>query len=299
MNSIRQSRWLIHLAPLLLIGCLESDAKRAGGRDIASYTNAAPAADASAEFLPPSDEVAVAGEAAAAELSLDRKIVYTASVEIVIEDFDALEGNLKKLIDQYKGHISNSTTHIAHRDRREGRWTIRVPVENFDAFLEGAKKLGELRSSGIDSQDRTEEYYDVQAALKNKRRTLERFEKLADRNESDLKHIRDVEKDIERVQGEIDRLTGRIKLLNDLTSLTTVTLNAVEIKDYVPPEAPTLGTEISRSFSNSVSSLAFAGREVIIFTIAAAPWLPVLLIMVVILRYLVRFVWRRLRRNSS
>ncbi|MFP6613831.1 MAG: DUF4349 domain-containing protein [Pirellulales bacterium] len=297
MNSIRQSRWLIHLAPLLLIGC--SDAKLAGGRDTAGYAESVPTADASAEFLTGSDEVAVAEEAAAAELSLDRKIVYTASVEIVIEDFDVLEGDLKKLIDQYKGHISNSNTHVAHRDRREGRWTIRVPVENFDAFLEDAKKLGELRSSGIDSQDRTEEYYDVQAALKNKRRTLERFEKLADRNESDLKHIRDVEKDIERVQGEIDRLTGRIKLLNDLTSLTTVTLNAVEIKDYVPPEAPTLGTEISRSFSNSVSSLAFAGREVIIFTIAAAPWLPVLLIVVVILRYLIRFVWRRLRRNSN
>jgi hypothetical protein len=172
-------------------------------------------------------------------------------------------------------------------------------VNSFDAFLEDTKKLGELRRTGIDSQDRTEEYFDVEAALENKRKTLERFKKLAEKHEGDLKHVREVEKDVERIQGEIDRLTGRIRLLDNLTSLTTVTLTAIEIKDYVPPEAPTFGTEISRSFSQSINSLTFAGRMFVIVAVAAAPWLAILLIVIIMLFYAIRFAWRRLRRREG
>jgi hypothetical protein len=295
MNSIKRSMFFVSWMLVTLIGC--SGADMMGASD-ATSSGSKREADKIAMNQPVAGEIVLPDDAPA-DLSIERKIVYTATVEVIIEDFDVLESELKNLIDQYKGHISNSNTHVAHRDRREGTWTIRVPVKSFDGFLDDAKKLGELRSSGIDSQDRTEEYYDVESALNNKRKTLERFKKLADRHEGDLKHIREVEKDIERVQGEIDRLTGRINLLNDLTSLTTVTLTAIEIKDYVPSEAPTLGTETSRSFSNSISSLTFVGRQVVVYSVAAAPWLVVLLIVIVILQYLIRVVRRRMRSNVS
>ena len=294
MNAIQQSRLLPLLTLLTLIGCSQEmnsaqawlpGAEMEAANEIAMNQPAAGAVAGGADAL--------------ADLSLDRRIVYTATIEIVVEDFETMENKLRKLITQYEGYISASNTHVAHRDHREGTWTIRVPVKSFDAFLEDAKTLGELRRTGVDSQDRTEEYYDVQAALETKRKTLDRFKKLAERHEGDLKHIREVEKDVERVQGEIDRLTGCIRLLDNLTSLTTVTLTAIEIKDYVPPEAPTFGTEISCSFSQSITSLTFAGCKIVIFTVAAAPWLAVLLIVIVILRYVLRFTWRRLRRGEG
>lgn len=298
MNSIQPSSCLALLMSLMLVGCMQAEMDKSGLSET-RMPAAKMAVDGAPAMNQPAGGDAVDAPEGQADLSLERKIVYTATVEIVVEDFDAVEKDLQELIKQYEGYIAASNTQVAARDRREGTWTIRVPVKCFHAFLDDAKKLGELRSTGIDSQDRTEEYYDVQAALENKRKTLDRFKKLAEQHDADLQHIREVEKDIERVQGEIDRLTGRIRLLDNLTSLTTVTLTAVEIKDYVPPEAPTFGTEISRSFSQSISSLKFTGRQFAIFIVAAAPWLPILLIVAVILRYVLRFTWRRLRRDET
>lgn len=288
MNANRQLRWLAQLTLLTIVGC--SGGAMTDGPERLSLNAEMQADDQVTGFQGGGDEVSGSTDGT----TNLRKIVYTASVEIVVEDFDALEDNLQTLIKKYECFIASSNTHVAHRDRRQGTWTIRVPLNSFDSFLEDSKQLGELLATGIDSQDRTEEYYDLEAALGNKRKTLVRFEALAEQHQGDLEHIREVEKDIERVQGEIDRLTGRIRLLENLTSLTTVTLTATEINDYVPAEAPTFGTEISRSFTQSISSLTFAGRQLTIFSVAAAPWLVILLAVIVVFR----FAWRRVSRRE-
>lgn len=281
------------LGLVLLIGCGQAEMYESGGKFSSVGQQIDGPVPASEMTRAPNE--AVEGEASRGpgELGLERKIVYTAHVDLVVEDFDALETDLRKLIQEHDGFIASSNVEVAQRDRRQGSWTIRIPVDQFDLFLAAAKKLGELRSSGIDSQDRTAEYFDVDAALTNKRKTLERFKKLAEERDADLEHVREVEKDIERVQGEIDQLSGRIRLLDNLTSLTTVTLSAQEIKDYVPPESPSFGTEISRSFSQSLDSLEFAGRRLVIVAVALAPWLVVFLVVAVPGGLLVRFLRRR------
>jgi len=53
-----------------------------------------------------------------------------------------------------------------------------VPVARFDEFLAGAKKLGEVIEQGTSSQDVSEEYYDVEARIRNKTKEEERLLKL-------------------------------------------------------------------------------------------------------------------------
>ena len=100
------------------------------------------------------------------------------------------------------------------------------------------------------------------------------------------------------VRGEIERMEGRMRVLKDLTSLTTINLGVDEIKDYVPEGDPTYGTRVRRAFTGSISALVVAAKAVSIAIVAAVPWLGVLLVvlvMVFMLRPLVRKLFRRAR----
>jgi hypothetical protein len=87
-----------------------------------------------------------------------------------------------------------------------------------------------------------------------------------------------VERELSRVRGEIEQMQGRIRFLANVTSLSTVTIQATELKDYTPPVSPTFGTEIVRTFRFSVARLTEFGKAVVLALVAVAPWLPVALV---------------------
>src|SRR5262249_34891209 len=63
-----------------------------------------------------------------------RKIIYTANVRLVVEDFAKAEQQLEELVDAHKGHILKSGVQGSPGARRSGDWTVRVPVERFKKF---------------------------------------------------------------------------------------------------------------------------------------------------------------------
>ena len=107
---------------------------------------------------------------------------------------------------------------------RSGRWTARVPGARFEAFLDAVAGLGELVSRKLDSQDVTEEFFDTEARIKAKRVEEARMLKNLEESTGSLKDILEVEHELSRVRGEVEQLEGRLRLLANLTDLTTVTI---------------------------------------------------------------------------
>lgn len=288
------------LFPLLFltVGCgVESDY---GGADY----DVKAAYESTADFAPAAeDDAAMAGEPGEEGPpipdadAIQRKIIYSAQLDLVVEDFDPVRGAVEKLVGQFDAYIARSTVSGSPGSPRSGTWTIRVPVARYAEFLEAARQLGELRSEDSDSKDVTAEYYDVDARIRNKQREEERLIKLLDEATGKLSDILDVERELSRVRGEIEQLQGRLRVLNDLTSMTTVDLRVDEIKNYVPesPEGPTYLTRVRRAFQGSIAALVAAAQGVSIALVAAAPWLGILLAFVVFLYVVIRIARRRRR----
>ncbi|MCP4593514.1 MAG: DUF4349 domain-containing protein, partial [bacterium] len=178
---------------------------------------------------------------------------------------------------------------------RSGQWTIRVPVARYEEFLTAAQEFGEARRVSSNSKDVSEEYYDVEARIRNKKREEERLLKLLEDSTGKLEEVLAVEREIARVRGEIEQMEGRMRVLNDLTALTTVNLNVDEIKDYVPEQAPTYTTRVRRSFEASITAMASLAQGLSILLIVLLPWLGVLLVFLILILPLVRIYLRRKR----
>jgi hypothetical protein len=223
---------------------------------------------------------------------LPRKIIYNAEVRLVVQDLTQATQDLRFLLKEHDALIATSESGGSSGAPRQGFWRVRVPVERFDSFLDGLVKLGVPQKNKTDSQDVSEEYYDIQDRIKNKQLEQETFRGyLQDKKAtSKLEEILAVEKELSRVRGELDQLEGRLRRLKDLTALATVLITMQEIKDYVPPQAPTFGNQIGTTFSNSVESLSAFGRGLLLVLVALTPWLPVLAVVIVP-------VWLVLRRS--
>jgi hypothetical protein len=227
-------------------------------------------------------EAAKGGEAKpAADEKLPRKIVYTADVRVIVEDFPTAEAVLKKLVKDHHGFVAKSEISGSAGERRSGTWKVRVPVDDFEDFVQAVAGLGVPQKNTTDSQDVTEEYYDLETRIKNKKVEEERLRKHLDQSTGKLDEILAVEKELSRVRGEIEHLEGRLRLLASLASLTTVTVTIQEIKNYIPPQAPTFAASIANTFSTSLGLLGAVGQGLVLVAVALAPWLAILLVLAV------------------
>jgi len=214
--------------------------------------------------------------AKAARAAIPRKIIYTAQVQLVAENLTTAQGKLTQLVKTHKGYVDETNIGGAAGAPRQGTWKVRVPAEEYEAFMGAVAKLGELQTIHSDSQDVSAEYYDLEARLSNKRVEEQRLIKHLEKSTARLTDILAVEREISRVRGEIEQMQGRLRLLANLTSLTTITVTINEIKNYVPPAPPTFGARLARTFQGSLGQLIDTAKDLTILFVAFVPWLVVL-----------------------
>ncbi|NQT13941.1 MAG: DUF4349 domain-containing protein, partial [Planctomycetes bacterium] len=198
------------------------------------------------------------------------------------------------------GFVASSNISGSPGRSRNGTWKLRIPAERHGDFLTAVRQLdGEVQRERVDSKDVTEEFYDVEARIRNKKKAEERLIDLLENRAGELQHVLTVEKELSRVREEIERVEGRLRVLGDLTSLSTFNLNVTEVKDYVPEEPPGYLTRVSQTFWASYDALVFAAQEFSIAVVALSPWLGVLLVLLLLLMLVWRIVGRCVRRRRA
>ena len=222
-----------------------------------------------------------------------RKIIYNSSVNLNVESFDGVTEKVVELTETHGGFVASASLNGTSGNARQGSWTLRTLTEKYRDFLTSAGSLGEIVSKNEQTREVTAEYYDIEARIRNKQTEEQRLISILEERPGKLDDILQVEKEITRVRGEIEQMQGRLRVLQDLTSLSTITLTISEVQNYVPPEAPTFGTLVDREWQATWESLTSTGQWIVLTAISVGPWL---LILALLLSPIV-FVARRIIRT--
>jgi hypothetical protein len=237
----------------------------------------------------------IPGGAVAKAAGANRKIIYTATVDLVTDNLNTLEPKLIALVSEAGGFVAETNQTGSAGGQRSATWKIRVPVDNYDGFLQKTRQLGEVRSVHVNSQDVTEEFVDVTARVSAKKVQEQRLIDLIKNATGNLEEVLKVEGELARVRSEIERMEGRLRVLKDQTELTTVTVSVSEIKDYVPPEAPTFATKIHRAWTDSTDLLQRNLGNLVLGLVAWAPFLPFYVVGWGFALWLLWRGWRKIR----
>jgi hypothetical protein len=213
-----------------------------------------------------------------------RKIIYTATVELVVEDFDKTQEELAGLLKEQHGYIARSDLRGTPGSPRSGSWTLRVPAEHFTDVVAALGKLGELRQSKTDSDDVTERYYDLKAHVKNNEADEESLRKLMVEKTTTgkLEDLLAIRRELRDLRGKIDSQQGQMQRWDKDVAMSTINLQVHDRKDYVPTTTPSFGISIVRTFQGSTDALLTFGKGIVLVAVALAPWLAVLAVPVVL-----------------
>ncbi|MBO0699943.1 MAG: DUF4349 domain-containing protein [Zavarzinella sp.] len=208
----------------------------------------------------------------------ERKIIYTAHIELRVADLDGARGQLEALLAEVKGYVAKSDEAGRSGGVRYGTWKVRVPVGKFNDFLARVQGFGELVTKSSDAQDVTDEFVDTEARLRNLKAEEAVLNKLLQEKAQSTADLLAFRQQITQVREQVERYQARLDTLSRLTAMTTIDVLMREDKAFVPESAPSFGTTISRTFGDSVGVLESFGKSVVLTLVALAPWSPLVLV---------------------
>lgn len=215
------------LVVLLTAACSSSEGDAgAGGAEPAALEAAVDAPQRGSSGAGGADyavEDSMASQDAYLASSLPERVIKTADVELEVED-----GRLpramregREIAEAAGGYLLS--TSIEGSDRRRGEFTIRVPAREFEGTLSALEDLGTVTGENVRGEDVSQEFVDLEARLRNATAQEEVLFRLYDRSTSIADTIR-VQRELEDVQLEIERLRGRLRFLEDRTDLSTISV---------------------------------------------------------------------------
>lgn len=228
--------------------------------------------------------------------SSPRKIIFTAQVDVVVEDMTIAQQRLSTLIEGVQkvgGYVAHQEVQGTAGAQRRGTWTVRAPLYEFDRLMADLEQLGDLQRSSRDAQDVTEAYTDLEARLRNKQSSEQRLLSHLEKT-GELKDTLEVERELSRVRGEVEQLQGQLNLLKNKTDLATIIITLQERLGYTPATTPNFTTQASRTFDGSWQAFRAFLRFLALLLVATVPWLCVA---VPILGAI--WFWKRRRRATN
>ena len=157
-----------------------------------------------------------------------RMVIKTASLSIRVKDVAASFARALQIAEGSGGFIQSSSRYMEGGERAE--LTIRIPPRGFLPLIAALEALGKTDAKSISGEDVTEEYYDLSAELENQLEVRGRLFQLL-RQARKVEEAISVEQQLERIGSNVNRIKGRMKYLETMVGMSTVTLD-------ISPDAP-------------------------------------------------------------
>ena len=207
-----------------------------------------------------------------------RKLIRDASLTIETKTFDALIPELQSRIATFGGYIESmneSGNSYQNTSYRRAYFTVRIPADQLDAFLEQVDGIGNVTNKSLSTRDVTSAYVDVESRLKVLQTEKESLERIMAAAETTADML-ETQSRLYDVIEEIEVYEAQKRTFDSLISYSTVTISVQEVLELTPAKEETRWEELTRRFTASLADLWEAIIDFCIGFIVALPWLLVI-----------------------
>lgn len=145
--------------------------------------------------------------------SPDRMLVRRGDLSEVVEDLTPPLVRSHALTASLGGYVASES-----RDDRSVSISLRVPEPKLDVALDSLSMLGDVKARSVSSQDVTEETIDVEARIASLTAERDQLRELLSKA-TQINDVFTIEREIARVQGDIDSFQHRLEHLRNTSAL--------------------------------------------------------------------------------
>ena len=156
-----------------------------------------------------------------AQASIARLLVRRATMLLEVKDPEAVARRVTDLTQSLGGYVEQS------RESSGGavHLRIRVPAASLEETMDSVATLGHVEKRQISADDVTEQVVDLGARVATRRAIRDRLRALLERAQS-IEDVITVERELARVQGELDVLERRLDYLRGTSSMAELSVDA-------------------------------------------------------------------------
>jgi hypothetical protein len=221
-------------------------------------------------------------------------IAHSVALSIVVKDFAASRSSLDGMLARHHGYSAQLNVSTPENAARGLEASLRIPAAELASAVADLKTLGRVENESQSGEEVTQEHADLVARLNNSRETEQRLRTILQERTGKVVEVLQVEQEIARVRGDVERMEAEQKALEHRVDFATVALQLTEeYKAQLNPPAASVSTRIHNAF---VAGYRDASEMVLSIVLFFAESGPALLVWLVILGLPVIFVWRRYRR---
>lgn len=229
---------------------------------------------------------------------VSRKLIKTYRVTAESTRYDDALAGLKNLISTYGGYVEKSDLSDNTYSSRRAEFTIRIPADSAEDFMNEVGGLLHLTNSSSGVEDVGEAYYDTEARLEEliaERDTLLSLMESLNEKEDYNFYLTLLER-LSAVRQEIASYQKRLENYDSLIAYSTLYLTVREVVTETPTGEETFGSRIADAFRNSWADFGEGCKNFAVWFVGAV---PTLLILGAIVFVIVLIVRRNLKKTES
>lgn len=227
-----------------------------------------------------------------------RKVILNAELSIEALDFTETCAAVEAAATKAGGYIAGADLYASEADigARTANYVVKVPAENYRAFMDEIGEAGNVTNRNETSEDVTRQYVDIEARLTALRAQETRLLELMEKSAS-LKDLLAVQDELTEVQYQIEDYMAAQNTYDHLVAYSTANIYVYEVREIseVPPER--YGDRLGSAFSESWKNFASFWQEFSIGFVYFLPGIIVVVVIVVVVLLILRRVMKRRRNN--
>jgi hypothetical protein len=216
-----------------------------------------------------------------------RMIIRSGTMSVENDSFDETDRKIKDITRNMGGYVTNSTSQVNQSGKKQGTLTIRVQADKYDALLAEIANTGKVMNQNITGRDVTEEYVDAEARLKTQRELEARLLQLLAEKTSTLTAVVEVEQKLANVRENIEKTEGRMRMLKDQASYSTITVSIYE-PAILNTSSGGFFYELEQGFEKGLTGFTKVLSGIITVLIALSPIIAILGLIVYITIRIIR-----------
>jgi len=232
------------------------------------------------------------------DYNTDRKIVRNAELDLEGDSPEQAQEKITSIAELKGGFVvesNQSMSDIKANNRDIVTMTLRIPSDRFGETLDEVRKVSSrVISETVKGEDVTEEFIDVEAQLKAKKALEAQFMEIMKRA-SRVEEALEVQSELADVRGEIEKIEGRKRFLENKSSLSTIKIR-LQTAQVIASSTRGFGERFVEAFDGGMSVATNFVLGLTTFVVALFPFvlfvgLPTALVF--------RYFWKRQVRPKS
>ncbi len=182
------------------------------------------------------------------------KLIYTANLEVQTTDFDETVDAITRLVDAHGGYFESSSIYnggyYGDQGYYSGSYTVRVPSENYRAFMDAVGGSCYIVNKNENVQDVGLRYYEIESRLQTLYTKEARLQELL-AEAAGMSDIIELENALSDTEYEIDMYKSEQNRYDSLIGYSTVYINVTKVRNPSGgvTEELSFGERVSRAFS--------------------------------------------------